>query len=299
MKTTKKETAAKKTVRKTTGRTAKSVKAAATRVVASKVRHVVTRKKPVARRAVSRPAAAARPVAAIPQSAEAIFEAATPVRRERKIMSMTLAVAGAAVLMVTGVTVTGSASRQAKPSPKSVPSLTAPASAETAPVEAVVPVKPASASGPRTHNSDAGTIRKVGVAIPQVEAIDTSWASEIIRGRMSQIESLYQRILNRTPDATGTVAVHMDVEPNGYVGRAWVEKSSFEDPQFGHDVLRELISIRYGATGLQGPVGVIVSMAFDQACARLVDVAAHNAPMPGDGIPRVAGVEQIDGFRAS
>jgi len=289
----------------TTKKTATSkmrVKATAITKKPVKVRAVTTRRSPAKAtiRRRPKPAPVEIPVTAtmpeqIPPQAIAILDAGTSHGRNRRTLAATLAVAGAAVLLAVSVIAVGG-SAPAPVRSGNEPASIGPASAEAeAASERILNTVPAG----KLRGAVEATIRRVRESAPDLGSYNTEWAHAPVSTQLARIGGLYNELRGTAPDTTGIVAIHMEIEPSGHVGRAWVEENTTGDAGFAYSVLRELIRIGYGQTGFAAPVGVMVPIAFDSRGANLAGILAHAVRMPGEGGGRMAALQVVAGENRS
>ncbi len=229
--------------------------------------------------------AAAEPLP--PQAIAILAAGSAPQGRNRRIFAATMALAGAAVLLAASVIAVGS------PAPDrrgNEPASIGPASLEERTVgEKILHTVPAG----KLRGAVEATIRRVRESAPDLGSYDTEWAHTPVATQLVRIGDLYNELRSTAPGTTGIVAVHMEIEPSGHVGRAWVEENTTGDAGFAHSVLRELIRVGYGHTGFTAPVGVMVPIAFDGHGANLAGILAHAVRMPGESGGRMAALQAV------
>ncbi len=270
-----------------------------------KTRRAVVAKKPVARRRTSTKVSTEKPSVAelienpmdyaIPLMASAVaHETHGPEmaktqgtradggsRRKVSATSVLLMTVCAAALIAGGSIAIGSSGRTHQPAPSKTQSYE-PAASGAGHANRPAFIEPVAAIGPAVQHPVQPAVRVMPLRSAAGSAQDVSWANEIIQGRMNRIAGLYSLFRSAGPELTGTLAAHLEVEPDGHVGRAWLETDSINNTEFSQKVIRELITARFAPTGMTGPVGLIVPIGFGNAGTKLMAVAAHNARMPGD-----------------
>lgn len=183
------------------------------------------------------------------------------------------AVLVASVAIVLGIALTG---------PEPVPPTPVPAT--TAPADSAVPTpaEPEQTAKPQPDTKPPAA-RKTTAAKPKpAPVVLAEWARPAIDVRMHNIRRLYWNIMQDGEGPVGELAVHLQVEPEGHVSRAWVERSTLARNygSFEASVVRELISAPFNATGADRPLGVVVPIAFDGTQSIVERILASDATDP-------------------